>query len=70
MVDLKSLQYEDYPDPVPAEGEVLVRVAAASINPVDLMQRAGDTKAYLPIEFPGVGRMGCFRHGSGPGYGA
>ena len=49
------MQYEDYPDPVPAEGEVLVRVAAASINPVDLMQRAGDTRAYLPIEFPGVG---------------
>ena len=49
------MQYEDYPDPVPAEGEVLVRVAAASINPVDLMQRAGDTKSYLPIEFPGVG---------------
>jgi NADPH:quinone reductase-like Zn-dependent oxidoreductase len=48
------LQYADYPDPAPGKGEVLVRVAAASINPVDLMQRAGATKAYFPVEFPGV----------------
>lgn len=48
------MQYEEFPDPVAAAGEVLVRVAAASINPVDLMQRAGNTKAYMPVEFPGV----------------
>jgi NADPH:quinone reductase-like Zn-dependent oxidoreductase len=48
------LQYGDFPDPVPGVGEVLVKVAAASINPVDLKQRAGDTKAWLPVEFPGV----------------
>jgi NADPH:quinone reductase-like Zn-dependent oxidoreductase len=48
------LKYADHPDPVPGDGEVLIRVAAASINPVDLMQRSGATKAYFPIEFPGV----------------
>jgi NADPH:quinone reductase-like Zn-dependent oxidoreductase len=48
------LQYGDYPDPVPGKGEVLIRVAAASINPVDLIQRSGGTKAYFPVEFPGV----------------
>jgi NADPH:quinone reductase-like Zn-dependent oxidoreductase len=37
------LKYEDYPDPSPGEGEVLVRVAAAGINPLDLMQRSGLT---------------------------
>ena len=48
------MEYGDYPDPVPREGEVLVRVAAASINPVDLLQRAGEAAAYLPVQFPGV----------------
>lgn len=48
------LTFEEYPDPVPGHGEVLVRVAAASINPVDLMQRSGATKEYMPIRFPGV----------------
>jgi NADPH:quinone reductase-like Zn-dependent oxidoreductase len=48
------LNYGDYPDPTPGSGEVLVRVAAASINPVDLLQRAGGTKAYFPLEFPNV----------------
>ena len=48
------MRYGDFPDPVPAKGEVLVRVAAASINPVDLLQRAGGTAAFFPVEFPGV----------------
>jgi NADPH:quinone reductase-like Zn-dependent oxidoreductase len=48
------LEYSDFPDPSPGPGEVLVRVAAASINPVDLKQRAGDTKAYFPLQFPNV----------------
>jgi threonine dehydrogenase-like Zn-dependent dehydrogenase len=46
------LKYEDVPDPVPGKGEVLIRIAAASINPVDLWQRAGATKASLRVEFP------------------
>ena len=48
------LVYEDYPDPIAGAGEVLVRVDAASINPVDTMERAGMTKSYKPIDFPGV----------------
>src|SRR5260370_42441302 len=48
------LKYEDVPDAVPGKGEVLVRIAAASINPVDLGQRAGATKAFMPVEFPGI----------------
>ncbi len=48
------LKYEDFPDPVPGQGEVLVRVAAASINPVDLLLRSGAMKAYSPVQFPAV----------------
>jgi NADPH:quinone reductase-like Zn-dependent oxidoreductase len=48
------LKYEDYPDPVVGPGEVLVRVVAVSINPVDTYERAGRTKDYRPIKFPGV----------------
>jgi NADPH:quinone reductase-like Zn-dependent oxidoreductase len=48
------LKYEAFPDPVPSKGEVLIRVAAAGVNPVDLLQRSGATKSYMPVEFPGV----------------
>ncbi len=48
------LKFEDYPDPVPGAGEVLVRVAAASVNPLDCKRRAGLTDDYYPIHFPGL----------------
>src|SRR5208282_5452361 len=48
------LKFEEYPDPVAGPGEVLVRVAAASVNPIDLKRRAGLTKDFYPINFPGL----------------
>jgi len=39
---------------VPGPGEVLVRVAAASVNPIDCKRRAGLTKEFYPIQFPGL----------------
>jgi NADPH:quinone reductase-like Zn-dependent oxidoreductase len=48
------LKFEDYPDPVPGSGEVLVRVAAASVNPIDYKRRAGLTKDFYPMKFPGL----------------
>ena len=48
------LKFEDYPDPVPGPGEVLVRVAAASVNPIDYKRRAGLTKDFYPMKFPGL----------------
>lgn len=49
-----KLKYEDFPDPKPGPGEVLVRVLAASINPVDWKIRSGDAKDRFPLEFPGI----------------
>ena len=48
------LKFEDYPDPVAGPGEVLVRVAATSVNPIDYKRRAGVIKSYYPIKFPGL----------------
>ena len=35
------LRYEDVPDPEPGEGEVLIRLAAASLNHLDVWVRMG-----------------------------
>ena len=35
-------------------GEVLVRVAASSVNPIDYKRRAGLTKDFYPLQFPGL----------------
>ena len=48
------LRFEEYPDPAPGPGEVLVRVAATSVNPIDYKRRAGLTKDFYPIQFPGL----------------
>jgi NADPH:quinone reductase-like Zn-dependent oxidoreductase len=46
------LVYEDAPRPHPAEGEVLVRIHAAGINPVDWKIREGHLKEMLHHSFP------------------
>ena len=48
------LKFEEYPDPVPGPAEVLVRVAATSVNPIDYKRRAGLTKDFYPMTFPGL----------------
>jgi len=48
------LKFEEYPDPVAGPGEVLVQVAATSVNPIDYKRRAGLTKDFYPINFPGL----------------
>lgn len=45
----------DLPDPVPGPGEVLVRVGASALNPVDLYLRSG--MVSMPMAFPYV--VGC-----------
>lgn len=49
-----KLKLEDVADPVAGEGEVLVRVAAASINPIDYKIRSGVMQAIFPTQFPTI----------------
>src|SRR2546423_602264 len=46
------LNYEDAPRPKPQAGEVLIRVHATSVNPIDWKVREGLMKDFWPHEFP------------------
>lgn len=49
-----KLKYEDVPDPVPKEGQVLVRMTATSVNPIDYKMRSGAVKNYFSLELPAI----------------
>ncbi|HSU95793.1 MAG TPA: zinc-binding alcohol dehydrogenase family protein, partial [Gemmatimonadaceae bacterium] len=58
--------FEEFPDPTPDEGEVLVHVCAASLKPVDKQLASGKHFAS-PREFPvicGVDGMGRLEDGT------
>src|SRR2546421_4000731 len=46
--DPDVLRLEEIERPEPGDGEVLIRVAAASVNPVDWKQRRGVSEMQLP----------------------
>jgi NADPH:quinone reductase-like Zn-dependent oxidoreductase len=50
----EKLKYEDVADPVAGDGQLLVRVAASSVNPIDYKIRSGAMKGLFPVEFPAI----------------
>lgn len=48
------LELVDTPQPVPGPGQVLVRVAGTSFNPVDASIRAGYLQQVIPVRLPHV----------------
>lgn len=50
----EALVYENAPRPSPEQGEVLVRIHAGAVNPVDWKIRAGYMKDFMPISFPAI----------------
>jgi NADPH:quinone reductase-like Zn-dependent oxidoreductase len=51
------LTLREMPDPQPGPGEVVVAIAAASVNPFDTKLREGAFKALLPMPMPLI--LGC-----------
>jgi NADPH2:quinone reductase len=61
------ITYGDLPTPAPKAGEVLVKVGAAALNPIDLYIRAGNVSMPLPKPFiPGCDFAGTVQ-AVGPG---
>ena len=50
--DATELRIGDRPEPQPGPGELVFRMAAASINPIDFKTRDGLVKAILPYKMP------------------
>lgn len=49
---IEALRYEDAERPVPGPGQVLIRVAAAGVNPADHKHRSGMFKDFVKYIFP------------------
>lgn len=49
---VERLQLRDLPEPVPGEGEVLVRARAAGVNPLDWKIRQGRLRHLISVRFP------------------
>ena len=48
------LVVEDAPEPHAGEGSIRVAVRATSVNPIDVLLRAGQLAQFLPLELPAV----------------
>jgi NADPH:quinone reductase-like Zn-dependent oxidoreductase len=47
-----QLVYEEIPIPLAGAGEVLVKMASTSVNPIDYKIRRGDMKEIMPLQLP------------------
>jgi NADPH:quinone reductase-like Zn-dependent oxidoreductase len=49
-----KLKYEDWDDPQAGDGQILIRVSAAGVNPIDWKLRSGAMREYIPLELPAI----------------
>lgn len=52
--ELDNIETGELDKPEPGEGEVLVRIKAAGVNPVDAFATQGMLKDAIPSEFPTI----------------
>jgi NADPH:quinone reductase-like Zn-dependent oxidoreductase len=51
---IDQLELREVPDPTPGAGEVIVQLAATSVNPIDCKQRSGASRGRMPFELPAI----------------
>lgn len=49
-----KLVLREVPDPKPGAGEVVVKIAATSVNPIDYKLRSGSARGRIPLELPAI----------------
>jgi NADPH:quinone reductase-like Zn-dependent oxidoreductase len=49
-----QLQLHERPEPEPGAGQIKVRIASASLNPIDWKLRSGQLKSVMPLELPAI----------------
>jgi NADPH:quinone reductase-like Zn-dependent oxidoreductase len=54
---VENFRFEELPKPEPQADEVLVRIHATSINPIDWRQRSGSVQNRIPLTLPII--LGC-----------
>jgi NADPH:quinone reductase-like Zn-dependent oxidoreductase len=52
--DVDKLELRDLPDPEAEPNGLVIRMAGAGINPVDIKMRTGAAQARFPVKFPAV----------------
>lgn len=52
--DVDKLELRDVPEPKAGPGELKVRVAGASVNPIDWKLRSGAAKGRMPLTLPAI----------------
>ena len=52
--DVDKLEIRDVPEPSSGGSEIKVRMAGASVNPIDWKLRSGSLKSRMPIELPAI----------------
>jgi NADPH2:quinone reductase len=47
-----AFSIDTVPEPIAGAGEILIKVAAAAVNPVDVKARKGSFAMFMPLQFP------------------